>query len=163
MRPVLLDTSVLLGLVRESPEAERACAAAGVHGPSARGYIPWICAGELLSIRQRAEWSARKRQEHGRFFKKFAMVEEVTPDILRSYALIESWTLGAPVESPTGAPPPKPSRPLGRNDLRIAAVAHGMGAALLTADRDFLPFDGIWFPVLHCRLQSERSGRADRP
>lgn len=163
MTSVLLDTGVLLALVRQSPAAHDACLAAGLYGGPAEGYTTAVNAGELLAISERNEWGSEKLRILEDLFEEFPVLERITPQIYRAYALIQCWTQGTSVEAPGDAPPPKPSRPIGQNDLWIAATAHADGSALLTADEDFLPFDGIWFPVLHCRLRSEASGRTGRP
>ncbi len=46
--------------------------------------------------------------------------------------------------APNDAPPPKPARSMGKNDLWIAATAHASGAVLVTTDRDFDHLHGIW-------------------
>ena len=152
MRSVLVDTGVLLGRVRQSPAALEACAAAGLKNGATQGYTIAVCAGELLAISERNQWGVDKLQIVEDLFEEFPVLERITPEVYRAYARIQSWTQGTPVESPGGAPPPKPSRPIGQNDLWIAATAYVDGSALLTADTDFLVLDRVWLRVIRCRL-----------
>lgn len=64
--------------------------------------------------------------------------------VLKAYALVDAWTHGRPVAAPNDAPPPKPARSMGKNDLWIAATAHASGAVLVTTDRDFDHLHGTW-------------------
>ena len=162
MKTVFIDTNVLLEYIRDSPLGQAAWALGEIEAASTEAFIPGVCAGELLAIRERSDWGPEKRAIQERLFRDYAITEIAQPRILLSYARIQCWTQGVPVPAPKQAPPPKPSRPMGKNDLWIAATVHASGGALLTADKGFLPLDGIWFPVLHCSPQPEPSGRADR-
>lgn len=162
MKTVFIDTNVLLEYIRDSPLGQAAWALGEIEAPSTEAFIPGVCAGELLAIRERSDWGPEKRAIQERLFRDYAVTEIAQPRILLSYARIQCWTQGVPVPAPKQAPPPKQSRPMGKNDLWIAATVHASGGALLTADKGFLPLDGIWFPVLHCSPQPEPSGRADR-
>ena len=133
-----------------------------IEAPSTEAFISGVCAGELLAIRERSDRGPEKRAIQERSFRDYATTEIAKLRVLLSYARIQCWTQGVSVPAPKQAPPPKQSRPMGKNDLWIVATVHASGGSLLTADRGFLPFDGIWFPVIHCSLQSEPSVRADR-
>lgn len=149
MKSVLFDTNILVEIVRGSPRARVALERAGLRDAKARGLIPAVCAGELLAIQERNSWGGAKREALKRLFKDIPLAPIARPEVWTAYALIQCWTQGVAVSSPGQAPPPKQSRPMGQNDLWIAAIAHTTGASLLTGDRDFLPLDGIWFEVIH--------------
>lgn len=59
------------------------------------------------------------------------------------YILIDAWTHERSIASPRNAPPPKPARSMGKNDLWIAATAHASDAILPTTDIDFNHFDDV--------------------
>ncbi|MDE0271988.1 MAG: hypothetical protein OXP11_12355 [Gammaproteobacteria bacterium] len=69
--------------------------------------------------------------------------------ILQAYAQIDAWTHGRAVVSSTGAPPPRPAKPMGQNDLWIAATAHVTQFTLLSTDNDFLHLDRQWLNFLY--------------
>lgn len=149
MRRVFLDTNILLERIRDSPLWQEARDRANLDLRSTRAYIPAICAGELLAIRERNEWGPERRAIQKQLFRDFPIAPIARSRIWHSYALIQCWTQGVSVAAPRQAPPPKQSRPMGMNDLWIAATVHASGGALLTADRGFLQLDGVWIEVLH--------------
>lgn len=71
--------------------------------------------------------------------------------ILHAYARIDAWTHGKAVISPTGSPPPQPAKPMGQNDLWIAATAHATGFNLLSTDNDFLHLDRLWLDFIYVK------------
>ena len=77
----------------------------------------------LLGLARKADWA---RQTYLRF-------NLGDPDV----------SGGKDVAAPRGTRPPKPTVPMGKNDLWIAATAHASGAILLSTDGDFEHLDGI--------------------
>lgn len=148
MKTVLFDTNILVEIVRGSSRARMALERAGIRDGAVRVVIPAVCAGELLAMQERNAWGRAKRETLERLFKEIPFAPINRPEVWTAYALIQCWTQGVAVSSPGQAPPPKQSRPMGQNDLWIAAIAHATGASLLTGDRGFLPLDGIWFEVI---------------
>lgn len=149
MRTLFLDTNILLERIRNSPLGRAAWELGEIGASTTDVFIPAVCAGELLAIRERNDWGPEKRAVQERLFTDIPIAPISRPRVWLSYARIQCWTQGVPVPAPKQAPPPKPSRPMGMNDLWIAATVHAGGGALLTADKGFLPLDGIWFEVLH--------------
>lgn len=149
MKRVFLDTNILLERIRDTPLWQEARDRGNLGLGSTRAYIPAICAGELLAIRERNEWGPERRAIQKQLFRDFPIAPIARPQVWLSYARIQCWTQGVSVPAPKQTPPPKPSRPMGKNDLWIAATVHASGGSLLTADRGFLPLDGVWFEVLH--------------
>ena len=149
MKTVFLDTNILLERIRDSPLGHAAWALGEIGTSATDTLIPAVCAGELLAIRERNAWGPEKRAVQEQLFLDFPIAPIARPQVWLSYALIQCWTQGVSVPAPKQAPPPKQSRPMGMNDLWIAATVHAGGGSLLTADRGFLPLDGVWFEVLH--------------
>ena len=149
MRPIFLDTNILLERIRDSPLARAAWDRGNLDRRSTRAYIPAICAGELLAIRERNEWGPERRAIQKQLFRDFPITPIARSRVWLSYALIQCWTQGFSVPAPNQAPPPKKSRPMGMNDLWIAATVHANRGSLLTADQGFLQLHGVWFEVLH--------------
>ena len=149
MKRVFLDTNILLECVRDSPLGREAWSRGGLDTDSVKAYIPATCAGELLAMRERNRWGPEKRSILEELFDECPIVEIATLETLTAYALIQCWTQGVSVSAWTPAPPPKQSRPMGQNDLWIAATVYANGGSLLTADKGFRQLHGVWFEVIH--------------
>ena len=145
MRRFMLDTNILLGLTRKAPWARWAYDEFDLGDPAAISFTSVVCIGEMLAIAEKRRWGSRKKMELERVLRDFPALPVQDTAILRAYALIDAWTQGTPVESPTGTAPPKPAVPMSKNDLWIAATTHVSGATLLSTDKDFGHLDGVWF------------------
>ena len=157
---VLLDTNILLGLARKAPWAERAYQEFDLGNREVVSFTSIVCKGEILAIAEKHGWAQTKRSRLEQILDQFPTVSIDEPPIVYAYALIDAWTRGAAVDSPSAAPPLKPARPMGKNDLWIAATAHATGAALLSTDKDFEHVDGVWLKLL---LVDQSQASADPP
>ena len=143
-RRFLLDTGVLLGLVRQAPWADAAYTEHDLGSAEAMSFTSVICQGELLALSEKFGWGAKRREGLEEALDNFPALG-ITPLVLQSYALIDAWTHGRPVMT-TGIPaPPTPAVSMKQNDIWIAAAAHASQATLLSTDRDFEHLHGIWF------------------
>ena len=149
MKLFLLDTGIILGFVREAPWATRTYAEYDLRNPEAMVVTSVICQGELLALAEKRGWGETKRVKLARTLSRMPTLDINKQPILNAYALIDAWTHGKPVASPRNASPPKPARPMGKNDLWIAATAHASDAVLLTTDTDFDHLDDVWFKRIH--------------
>ncbi len=145
MKRVLLDTGMLLGLMREAPWALKADADLSLSGSEALAFTSAVCRGELLALAEKRGWGARKRKQMESVLDRFPTIGINRPSILSAYALIDAWTHGKIVESPANTPPPKPAVSMKQNDLWIAATAHASQAVLVSTDGDFSHLGGVWF------------------
>jgi len=144
MRRFLLDTNILLGLAREAEWARRAYVQYSLGDPDVISFTSVVCKGEILAIAERNGWGSNKRSKLDSMLREFPDLSIQDPDILRAYALIDTWSGGTEVAAPLGAFPPNPAVTMGKNDLWIAATAHVSGAILLSADDDFEHLNGVW-------------------
>ncbi len=145
MRRFLLDTNILLGLARKADWARRTHSQFNLGDPDVISFTSVVCKGEILAIAERNGWGPSKRTTLDRMLREFPDLPIKAPDILRAYALIDAWSCGRSVPAPRNALPPKPSVPMGKNDLWIAATAHASGAILLSTDGDFEHLASVWF------------------
>ena len=149
MNLFLLDTGVMLGFVRGAPWAARAHEEYGLGSLETMVVTSVICQGELLAFAEKKGWREKKRVKLARTLNRVPTLDINKQPILNAYALIDAWTHGKPVAAPRHAPPPKPARSMGKNDLWIAATAHASDAVLLTTDTDFCHLDDIWFKCIY--------------
>ena len=144
MRSFILDTGILLGLTREAQWASRAVDRLELNDPQTTVFTSVVCHGEMLALAEKRGWGESNRHKLGRVLDGLPQVDISKRDVLKAYALVDAWTHGHPVAAPNDAPPPKPARSMGKNDLWIAATAHASGAVLVTTDRDFDHLHGVW-------------------
>ena len=145
----LLDTNILLGLVRSAPWALAADEKLALSASDVVSCTSVICQGELLALAEKFGWGQLKRTHLERVLFRLPVVGIDHPDVLRAYALIDAWTHGKIVDAPGAAPPPKPARPMQQNDLWVAATAHATGFVLLSTDMDFHHLQGVWLNLEH--------------
>ena len=144
MRSFILDTGILLGLTRGAQWARRAFDRLELNDPGTTVFTSVVCHGEILALAERNGWGEPKRYKLGRVLDGLPRLDIGKGGILKAYALVDAWTHGRHVVAPNDAPPPKPARSMGKNDLWIAATAHASGAVLVTTDRDFDHLHGVW-------------------
>ena len=147
----LLDTNILLGLVRSAPWALSTDEKHALSADNVLSCTSVVCQGELLALAEKFGWGQSKRTRLDEILFRLPVVEINQPAILRAYALIDAWTHGTAVDAPGATPPPKPARPMQQNDLWIAATAHASGFVLLSTDTDFHHLDGVWLALERVR------------
>lgn len=154
MKNALLDTNVLLGWMRETPETIAALAELRERSDIAKLATSVICKGEIWALAKSNGWGAAKRTRLRHLLASLPTFSINAPAVSDAYSSIQTWTRGKSVEAPGGEPPLKPGITMGQNDLWIAATAHARNAPLVSADAAFLRLDGVWIeliqaPVLH--------------
>ena len=113
--------------------------------PETLAFTSAVCRGELLALAEKRGWGAGKRAQMESLLDSFPTIGIHRASILSAYALIDAWTHGKTVDSPDGAPPPRPAVSMKQNDLWIAATAHASRAVLVSTDKDFGHLGGVSF------------------
>ena len=109
MSRFLLDTSMLLGLVRGAPWAIKARADYGLGDSETMVFTSVICRGEILALAEKFGWGKDKRRSLDDVLETIPTLCINQPAILDAYARIDAWTHGKPVASPGNVLPPKPA------------------------------------------------------
>ena len=149
MKRVLLDTGMLVGLMRQAPWALNVDTDLGLSDPKKLAFTSVVCKGEMLALAEKRGWGVGKRERMESVLNRFPTIGINRPAILSAYALIDAWTRGTVVRSPGNTPPPKPAIPMAKNDLWVAATAHAGQALLVSTDGDFRHLHGVWFDFVH--------------
>lgn len=123
---VLLDTSLLIHLLRATDLGARAEREHALRARNERPLISIVTVGECLAFASKRDWGAAKVTKLRELLAQLVIVDIHSNEILDQYA-----TLDAFCESR--------GRTLGKNDLWIAATAVATDALLLTSDKDFDP------------------------
>ena len=133
-RLVLLDTSVVVHLARDSETGKSIEAEYHLSRRKERPLISTVVEGEMLGLARLWGWGERRLQDLRELLSQFVRVDAGLPEIVEAYSLLH-------------AEGTRDGHPRGENDLWIAATANVLGAGLLTLDRDF-----CWLDPGHVRV-----------
>ena len=121
---ILLDTGIVVLLCRGGEAGNRLDVA---YGLSTRRHTPLlsvISVGELLAFARNASWGGEKEARLRELLANLTIVDVNREPVLTAYADLSAHLKRA-------------GRPMGQNDVWIAATARATKAALLTLDTDF--------------------------
>ena len=124
---VLLDTNVLVHLIRGNPVGQRIADDHGLRQRAERPLISIVTVGELKALAIKFAWGVHKQRELEELIREFVIVNLNQGDIVQHYADMDNYCERVV----------KPARPIGQNDLWIVATAAAIDGHLLTTDRDF--------------------------
>lgn len=124
---ILLDTNIVLHLARGDGVGRRVDADHDLRGRRERQLLSVVCVGELDSLVRKWKWGQEKRDYVQELMLEFVIVPVTQGRLVTAYGEIDHYTDNVH----------KPARPMGKNDLWVAATAHVTGATLLTSDGDF--------------------------
>ena len=124
----LLDTSVVLELVRSKELGRRISAQFDLEHAVHRPLISVVSVGELMALAAYKEWGEGKRRFFAGMLDTLVVVDINHQSVLEAYVqlYVVSRKAGSAIRQ--------------SNDLWIAATAKAASAVLLTTDRDFLVF-----------------------
>lgn len=144
MSTFLLDTTILIGLVKASPYADFAEKKFQLFMRPNVTVISIVSAGELRAFALRRNWGLEKMGKLKHVLSRIPPIY-IRPQIVDMYVEIDAYSQGKhPQKSlPTGMS----ARNMGDNDLWIAATATAINATLVTADHDFDHLDNVFLPV----------------
>ena len=123
----LLDTSIVLALVRGTELASFIERKLGLRASKVRPMISVVTHGEVRVLASRNSWGAKKLAVLQSALSDLVTVDINHPAVLDAYVEIDIYSQ----RGPGGA------RNMGKNDLWIAACAKAAGATLVTTDKDF--------------------------
>jgi tRNA(fMet)-specific endonuclease VapC len=128
---VLLDTNILVRMIRNDPVGKQVEVDHELSSRTERPLISIVTVGEIRSLARKFGWGTAKRKALEALLRQLVQVNLNQGDILDRYAEIDYYTRSAL----------KPARPMGQNDMWIAATASAVDAQLFTTDHDFDPLD----------------------
>ncbi len=126
---VLLDTSVLIHLLRDTSLGKRILKEQALETRAEKPVISVVTVGELLAFAKKRGWGTRKIERLEELVSSIVVADIRPRPILDKYAEIDAFCEAN-------------GRALGKNDLWIAATAAATNATLVTADKDFDPLAG---------------------
>jgi predicted nucleic acid-binding protein len=126
-RVYLLDTSVILPLVRGNALGKHIDQRFGLRASAQRPLVSVVSLGEVRVLAKRNDWGEAKLRSLSNALEHLVVVDINHPAVIDAYVELDLVSQG----HPGGA------RNMGKNDLWIAACAKAAGATLLTTDNDF--------------------------
>lgn len=127
--PVLLDTSILIHLLRGSALGVQVADAHSLKKRTERPLLSIVSVGEALAFARKRAWGESKTSKLRELIEQLVVVDINSSPVLERYAALDAFCEGA-------------GKAVGKNDLWIAATAAATGALLLTTDKDFDPMHG---------------------
>jgi tRNA(fMet)-specific endonuclease VapC len=151
---VVLDTSVLVHLVRNDGVGQRVLSDHGLHELPDRPLVSIVTVGEMQALAELWNWGQRKKNSLDDLLRQVVVVRLSQGDIVRRYGEIEVFNKRTSV----------PARPVGENDTWIAATANAVDGTLVTADSDFDHLGGKFFSLVRVDSNTgETVVRTDMP
>ncbi len=126
-RPYLLDTSVILHLVRGKALGQQIQETFDLIHCQPRPLVSVVSLAEARVLAEASNWGEAKRQALDTAFRSLTIVNINHPSVIDAYVQLDLHARA----HPQGA------RTMGKNDLWIAATAIAAQAVLLTTDKDF--------------------------
>lgn len=144
MKRYILDTSILLHYIRQSPLSARIENELQLMSQDVVPLVAAVSIGEIEGFVQRRNWGDKKINILKKLLSRILVVDIAGQDekLMRAYATLNNYSQNWLPDKPLGR-----SVSIGQNDLWIAAVARVANAELITADGDFDHFNGTWFGV----------------
>lgn len=124
---VLLDTNILVHLVRQNGVGVQVEADHGLASRPDRPLISFVTMAEMHALALKFGWGPRRQANLRALLEHLVVVHIHQGDILEHYASIDHHSEKVV----------KPARRMGQNDMWIAATAAALSAVLVTTDGDF--------------------------
>ena len=122
--PYLLDTNILVHLVRRDDLGQEITARFDLYMTQAQPAYCVVTEGEIRSLAYQWKWGAAKLDVMRFALDYFLRLSIESAAVIEAYAQIDSFCKARGIT-------------MGKNDLWIAAIAHVTGFTLLTVDHDF--------------------------
>lgn len=133
---VLLDTSVVLHLLRGNEIGRRIDEALELRTRAERPLICVVSVGEALAFARRRNWGPVKTTRLEQLLRELVVMDINNSAVLTTYAEIHAFLVDH-------------GRVLSDNDVWIAAAAAAASALLVTTDGDFAPLDPGYLRIRH--------------
>ena len=120
----LLDTNILVHIIRQDTLGQHIKDTYSPLMTDPRPIISVVSEGEIRSLAYRWNWGNSKKDDIRFLCGFFGRYSIDSLEILEAYAVIDAHSESV-------------GRPMGKNDVWIAATAYVTGATLLPTDKDF--------------------------
>jgi len=140
MRTFLLDTNILMAYLKANNNLYTKVSEENkLNEDDALIMISAITKGEIQSIAMQNKWGERKLEVLNKLLNQVVTIDISANNqiLINAYAEIDSYSLQRhPTKKLSGS-----AKPMGKNDMWIAATAFATNATLLTTDGKFMHLD----------------------
>ena len=123
-KQIVLDSNVLVHLIRGGKAGQLIEQAYGVGSRRPRAVVPVVVKGEIKSLALQFGWGAGKQEQLDALLAQLPTVDISSDPVVAAYAQLDDASR-------------KQGRTMGKNDVWIAAVTVVQKAVLLTTGQDF--------------------------
>lgn len=145
----LLDTSVLVGLITDSPWSRWTVKEFDLTSEETTVLTSIVSSGEVLKVAKKRGWKEKKLERMDKFLRGYIPIDINSSNIVDAYASIGAWSERTRIVAPDWPPLPDSAVRMGQNDLWIAATAHALNLKLLSTDTDFAFLNGKWIDYIY--------------
>ena len=147
MNRYVLDTGIVLGLLRAAPYAQHVLDTFHPFAAPNLAIQSITTVAELEALGFRRNWGKTKLDKLDELVRKIPQQDINHPAIIRQYVEIDAYRQNGHPDKllPQG----ESAFAMGDNDIWIAATATALNATLLTTDKDFQRLDGVFLPVVY--------------
>lgn len=138
MKHIILDTCVILHILRANPFGLRCLQIIEEFGEDVSIIISVVTKAELESLKIQQLWGANRIKQLNTFLEAAICIDINSSDtvLLESYSKIDAYSKRKGTDK-NGDLLAGSARVMGKNDLWIAATASSLNIPLMTADGDF--------------------------
>ena len=140
----LLDTNIVLHLIRESSLSRQLRTDYSLFKVPQRLFVSVVVEGELESLALQNQWGNAKMTELNNYLQALITVDIRINSIIKRYAEIDAFSQDKLKNRPLNYS----ARNMGKNDLWIAATASVLNIPLMTTDNDFNHLDKLFLKLI---------------
>ncbi len=138
MRRILIDTCVLIHIVKATPSGVKCLQALSEFDDNPVVVISVVTKAELESLSRQQNWGTAKIRQLSNFLSAAIVIDIMQGDaaLIDSYVMVDGYSKRK-IPGPGGTLLNKSAKTMGKNDLWIAATAKALDIPLMTTDGDF--------------------------
>ncbi len=146
---LVLDTCIVLNMLRKNEYGKRCILAIEQFSDNPSFIISTVTKGELESIKVQQKWGDPKCKALINFLENVTYVDIHNQDmeLINAYAKIDAYSNRKGTDDKRNLLPDS-AKPMAKNDLWIAATAYILNVPLMTFDGDFDHLNGTLLNVL---------------
>lgn len=140
MRNFIVDTNIIMAYLKADNSLFRKVSEENrLDAEDAFIMISSISKGEILSLAMQNKWGERKTEILSKLLNLIVIIDVVGANdlLMNAYAEIDAYSL----QRHPSKRLPGSAKPMGKNDMWIAATAYATNATLLTTDGKFMHLD----------------------
>jgi tRNA(fMet)-specific endonuclease VapC len=141
----VLDTNILIHLVRQTPNVLQKLIDKGIFGAENGTFISIVTIAEIQAFAYRNNWGVAKLKLLEQFIISLTPIPIDNQSIIDYYIQIDVFSQGR--HRVHNLPVNTSARNMGKNDIWIAATTTFAAATLITTDADFDHLKNVFFDI----------------